>query len=65
MKKEYRILFIVPALYGHLGPSLPIAKNLIQKGHTVAYCSGPPAKKLLTDAGIVNFYPREKYHEAM
>jgi len=65
MQKNQKILFIVPALYGHLAPSLPVAKCLIAKGHTVGYCSGPPAEKMVTSAGIDHFLPREKYHPAI
>ncbi len=65
MEKKHRILFVVPALYGHLAPSLPVAKHLIAKGHTVGYCSGPPAKDMVLKAGIDDFMPREKYHPAI
>jgi len=65
MAKNHRILFMLPAFYGHLAPSITIAKQLISKGHTIGYCTGPPARELLTKIGITDFYPREAYHDAI
>lgn len=63
-QKKYRVLFCVPALYGHLHPSLAIAKHLLQKSHEVAYSTGSAAKKILNKNGIYEIYPRETYQEA-
>jgi len=65
MTKQYRIMFMVPALYGHLAPSLVIANHLIEKGHKIAYCSGNPAKDILAKTNITDFYPRDQYHTAL
>jgi len=65
MTKKHRILFSAPALYGHIGPALAIAKHLKSKGHTVGFCSGDPAYNMLAKEDIHDFYPRDIYHEAM
>lgn len=47
-----RFLFtVVPAL-GHINPTLPIAAALRQRGHTVAYASGPDMQDYFESQGI-------------
>lgn len=61
MTNKYRILFPVPAIYGHLAPSLAIAKQLVANGHTIGYCSGSSGKKMIANAGVHNYYSRDIY----
>lgn len=63
MGKRHRILFSVPGLAGHVGPSLAIAKHLIAEGHYVGYCSGEPVRKMIAKAGVQEFYPRPRYQD--
>jgi len=65
MAGKHRILFTVPAFYGHIAPSLAIAKHLIAKGHRVGYCSGSSVQAMLTKAGIHDFYSRDEYQTAV
>ncbi|MBN1635613.1 MAG: hypothetical protein JW920_03830 [Deltaproteobacteria bacterium] len=65
MDRKHRILFAVPALFGHLHPSLAIARHLLAQGHAVGYCSGSGAKKIVGSYGINDFYPRDVYQTAM
>ncbi len=65
MEKKHRILFSTPALFGHVGPSLAIAKKIIAKGHKVGYTSGSPARSMVEKIGIRDFFPRDKYHKAL
>jgi len=65
LEKKHKILFAVPALYGHIAPSLAIAKHLITKGHTVGYCSGSSAEVMLRRAGVNNFYSRDKFQASV
>lgn len=65
MKKAYRIFFIVPPLFGHIGPSLPVVKHLRDRGHIVAYFSGPPAESTLTKTGIDAFFSCNTYYDTV
>lgn len=65
MKKKHRILFVVPTIFGHLGPSLPVVEHLLEDGHTVGYSSGSPAKPALSKIGIHEFFPRDAYHSTL
>ena len=65
MTKKHRILFVVPTLFGHLGPSIPVARHLMEQGNTVGYCTGAPARQALADIGVKDFYPRDTYHQAI
>jgi len=62
MQKKYRILFSAPGAYGHVGPSLAIAKHLLEWGHTIGYCSGNPIRKAVEKAGVHRFFSRDTYH---
>ena len=57
-------MFAVPALYGHLHPSLAIAKHLIAKGHVVGFCCGSGAREILAKNGVQEFFPRGVYQRA-
>ncbi len=63
--KRYKILFVVPTFYGHVAPSLTIAKHLMADGHIIGYCTGAPAKQILSKARIEYFYPRNAYNTAI
>jgi MGT family glycosyltransferase len=64
MIKPKKILFSVPALYGHLHPSLAIAKHLLARGHIVGYCTGNDARAITQKYGIQTFFPRDVYQKA-
>jgi len=64
MIKPKKILFSVPALYGHLHPSLAIAKHLLARGHIVGYCTGNDARAITQKYGIRAFFPRDVYQKA-
>lgn len=61
MSARYRILFAVPGLAGHVGPSLAIAKHLIAQGHHIGYTTGDPMRPMLAKAGVEDFYDRPCY----
>ncbi len=64
MIKPKRILFAAPALYGHLHPSLAIAKHLIAQGHIVGYCTGSAARTITHKYGVQEFFPRDVHQKA-
>lgn len=59
-----RILFAVPALYGHLHPSLAIAQEMAARGHVIGYCTGSTAQAITQKYGASAFYPRDVYQKA-
>jgi zeaxanthin glucosyltransferase len=61
MGTKHRILFAVPGLAGHVGPSLAIAKQLIIEGHHIGYVSGEPVRAMIEKAGVHEFYARPRY----
>jgi MGT family glycosyltransferase len=64
MTKQKRILFAIPAFYGHLHPSLAIAKHLIARGHVVGFCCGSEARGIITKNDVQEFYPRDIYQRS-
>ncbi len=36
-----RFLFVVIPAAGHVHPTIPLAQELVRRGHTVGYCTGP------------------------
>ena len=65
MGTQHRILFAVPGLAGHVGPSLAIAKHLMAEGHQVGYVSGEPVRRMIEKAGVVEFYARPRYQQVI
>lgn len=61
--KKYRILFIAPSFYGHLAPSLAIARELLMEGHTIGYATGTEAHSRLTKEGIHDLYPTDSFYD--
>jgi len=59
MDKKFRILFVVPAGYGHINPTLAIIKNLKTKGHIIGYCSGSNVQDVILKAGVDYFYSHD------
>mgnify|MGYP000904970767 CR=1 FL=1 len=46
-----RFLFVVPPLTGHVNPTLPVAAELVRRGHEVAWTGLPGRTELLLPEG--------------
>ena len=63
---QMKILFSFPPFIGHLNPSLPIAKALVERGHEVHFISTTEVKeKIINETKIdtSNFYCTRSIHE--
>ena len=61
-----KILFSFPPFIGHLNPSLPIAKALVERGHEVHFISTTEVKEKIINATKIdtsNFYCSRSIHE--
>jgi zeaxanthin glucosyltransferase len=65
MGTKHRILFAVPGLAGHVGPSLAIARHLITQGHHIGYASGEPVRAMIKKTGVQEFYARPSYQQVI
>lgn len=63
---QMKILFSFPPFIGHLNPSLPIAKALVERGHEVHFISTTEVKEKIINATKIdtsNFYCSRSIHE--
>ena len=65
MGTQHRILFAVPGLAGHVGPSLAITKHLIAEGHHIGYVIGEPVRRMIEKAGVREFYARPRHQQVI
>jgi len=65
MQKRYRFLFTSPGFYGHIAPSLAVAKHLVAQGHRVGFATGSASRRMIEHAGIHDFFPRDAYQTCM
>lgn len=59
-----KILFVNVPYAGHTNPTLPLTKELVRRGHTVAYINAPEWRKKIEDTGAV-FIPYLDYAEGL
>lgn len=52
-KSPQRFAFVFPMFAGHINPSLPMARRLVQQGHEVHYLCYEPLRKAVEDTGAV------------
>lgn len=50
-KQEYRFLFVNLPYSGHINPTIPLVKRLVDAGHTVDYILDPSFKEIVEKAG--------------
>lgn len=60
----FKILMINVPLSGHTNPTLPLAKELVKRGHTVDYINAPEWKEKIEATGA-NFIPYINYPKGL
>jgi UDP:flavonoid glycosyltransferase YjiC (YdhE family) len=57
-----KILFTVWSFAGHINPTVALARGLAERGHQIAFCTGPRAKAVIERHGF-SFFPFQHLDE--
>lgn len=56
-----RFLFVMPPLHGHLNPTVAVAKELLRRGHEVAWVTSKSVRPMLPEGAVVYDSVSEEY----